>query len=400
MLSLLPRPVRLDVDSGTQPSGAAGPSFARTMSGEVSPPIRAEAVNEEPVLAAVRMGYRRMVDAWNESNLNPSAKTILLVVGLLAALPFFPYILGTSAYLLILYICYRMVRSIVLLFWVPQGRAAAPYYGPPRPASPQQAGSPGWHGSPAAPAPAGRQQPQDPRGYRPGRLKESAVEALVLKPVRERMAELLGSLFGSALVILTMTVVMLLINSFRGGMPSLAEGSWLELAGYAAWLAVVGIAGAWVVLVPAKFWEGIRGEPMIRRFLLMVTGLGLGAGAWIAATLFQVDLPHDPRAAGPHYVSVQGFYDAGGRPLLMAYMAVFATLFFAVRWWRQADPLRPTRLSIFAVFACALAAWLTAAVWGFPWTWLTMTASSVSVSVQLASPWIHPRKRRLRDNAR
>ena len=226
------------------------------------------------------------------------------------------------------------------------------------------------------------------------------MEALVLKPVRERTAELLGSLFGSALVTLAMTVVMLLINDYRGGMPSLAEGSWVTLAGYAMWLLVVGIAGAWSVLVPAKLWEGVRGEPMIRRFVLMVLGLGLGAAAWIAATLFQVALPHDPHAAGPQYPSLQGFYDAGGRPLLMAYMAVFATLFFAVRWWRQADPLRASRLSLFAMFACALAAWLTAMIWGFPWTWLTMTACSVSVSVQLASPWIHPRKRRLRDNAR
>ena len=139
---------------------------------------------------------------------------------------------------------------------------------------------------------------------------------------------------------------------------------------------------------------------MIRRFTLMVIGLGLGAVACGAATMFHVDLPRDSQVdPGIHYQSIQGFYDVVGRPLLMAHMAVFATLFVAVRWWRQADPLRSVRLSVFVMFGCALVAWLASALWGFPWPWLTMAACSISVSVQLASPWVHPRKRRLRDNA-
>ena len=47
-----------------------------------------------------------------------------------------------------------------------------------------------------------------------------------------------------------------------------------------AWLVLVSIAGAWSVLIPSKFWEGTRGDAMLRRFILMVIGLGLGALAF------------------------------------------------------------------------------------------------------------------------
>ena len=37
--------------------------------------------------------------------------------------------------------------------------------------------------------------------------------------------------------------------------------------------------------------------------------------------------------------------------------------------------------------------WEIAAVWDFPQPWLPMIAGTMAVSVQLASPWIHPRNR-------
>ena len=37
--------------------------------------------------------------------------------------------------------------------------------------------------------------------------------------------------------------------------------------------------------------------------------------------------------------------------------------------------------------------WLVAGLWLFPQTWLMMVACATSVAVQLASPWMHPRRR-------
>ena len=165
-----------------------------------------------------------------------------------------------------------------------------------------------------------------------------------------------------------------------------------------AWLALVSSVGAWSVLVPAKFWEGLQGDVMLRRFILMVIGLALGVFAYGSAQMLMVDLPYDPKFSTVRYDPPLSFY-ADGRPLLLAYMAVFGTLFVAVRWWRQADPLRSTRMSLWGMVFCVLAAWLTAAVWLFPQPWLPMAACTMSVAVQLASPWVSPRRRQVGGSA-
>jgi len=77
----------------------------------------------------------------------------------------------------------------------------------------------------------------------------------------------------------------------------------------------------------------------------------------------------------------------------MAYMACFGTLFLLMRWWRQADPLRVSRLSIWPLVVSTAMAGVVAAAWHFPQPWLPMVAVCVAVSVQLASPWVHPSKR-------
>ena len=63
--------------------------------------------------------------------------------------------------------------------------------------------------------------------------------------------------------------------------------------------------------------------------------------------LLMVSLP--PAAGYPQAARLRlppSFYAVDGRPLLMAYVACFGTLFLLIRWWRQADPLRSTRLSL------------------------------------------------------
>ena len=177
-----------------------------------------------------------------------------------------------------------------------------------------------------------------------------------------------------------MCVVMVLLAARRGLTPRPEQ---------CAWLALVSVAGAWTVLAAGKFWEGGNGEPMLRRFLLMVVGLGLGAAAWGVADSLHVALPPLP---GVHVAQEFGdlapasFYD-DGRPLAMAYMACFGSLFALLRWWRQVDPWRRRGLSLWTVFVSAVAGGIVAAVWHFPQPWLPMVAASMSVAVQLASPW-------------
>ncbi len=87
------------------------------------------------------------------------------------------------------------------------------------------------------------------------------------------------------------------------------------------------------------------------------------------------------------------FYDVKGAPLLQAYLAYFGALFVLVRWWKQADPLRSTRLSLWTTGLCVLAAGVVDAVWTFPQPWGLMVAAIISVSVQLVSPFAAPHER-------
>ena len=139
---------------------------------------------------------------------------------------------------------------------------------------------------------------------------------------------------------------------------------------------------------------------MLRRFVLMVIGMGVGLAAFGLGELLMVGLPP---AAGypkpPGYYLPSNFYAVDGRPLMMAHVACFGTLFLLIGWWRQTDPLRPKRLSLRRLILTVLVAGVVAHVWHFPQPWLPMLAGIISVSVQLASPWPHPAKRQRKANA-
>ncbi len=209
------------------------------------------------------------------------------------------------------------------------------------------------------------------RSQRPKVLHPLAGEPMVCHVLRV-VQEL-----GAAPVVLVMTLVMVLVNAFRGWEPRLEQ---------VAWLALVGLAGTWAVLITGKFWEGRHGDAMVRRFVLLVVGLAIGGAACAAAAQLEVALPRDSKLAIFGRGTPTAFYSPGGQPNAMAFLAVFGTLFALVRWWRQCDPLRPARLSLGSMIATMVLAWLAAELWRFPSTWLMMAAGIMSVAIQLCSP--------------
>ena len=365
MLSRLPQPARPQVHAGPLPSDrpALGAAPAALRPGE------------EPVQAAVRRYVQRAFAAWNDSSLNTATKIVILL-GVCALLSVAHSLLIPLAILLaVMYGCYWVIWA-VFLGPSSAGTPGAPPTGPPPAVGPA--------GAPGAPAGAARASSL-PRWYRPREKPETPAVALVVKSPRERLAELLGSMLGGSLVATIMALVMVLVASFHANT--------LAPLPQCVWLLLVGIAGTWAILIPAKFWEGSRGDPVLRRFVLMVIGLGVGCLAFGLATLLHVELPYDPKMTTLHVSLPANFYSAGGHPQLLAYLACFGTLFLLVRWWRQTDPLRRTRMSLWALFGSALAAMLVAMLWQFPQPWPIMLSAIISVSVQLASPWVPPRDR-------
>jgi hypothetical protein len=230
---------------------------------------------------------------------------------------------------------------------------------------------------------------QHPPGPLRGELKDPAVTALLkglaqrnpglcLVTTRERVADLAGSMMMAAAIGAVMSLVVVLLR-----------GDFVDREQF-AWLSIVSVVGAWAVLIPAKFWEGTSGDQALRRVTMLAIGLALGGVSFVAANELLVTFPDSSMR---HIFNVRSFgnsfYDVkDGSPLLYAYLAYFGALFVSLRWWKQADPLRRTRLSVWTTGVAVLVAWLIHLIWPFPQPWGLMVAAIISASVQLVSPFV------------
>jgi len=78
-------------------------------------------------------------------------------------------------------------------------------------------------------------------------------------------------------------------------------------------------------------------------------------------------------------------------PAVACYLSYFGLAFFALRWWRMADPQRPQRFSLFPVLAAGFWAYVLLFLWPWPETPSGVIALVMtSVIVQLVSPWEEP----------
>jgi eukaryotic-like serine/threonine-protein kinase len=371
-------PLPSDYSNGTSGAAAVGEN-GTVPCGDRSPPAMAEVVREEPIMRALHQKSQMVFDSFGKQAAIVQILLILLVV-----------IVGMNTWMLFmpLAIVLGTTYGVYWLVWkVTSGNAPQAFGEQPAsgvcgagvpPARAAGTAAPQYAGTPAPPAAAAA-------AFIPGsgvrRYGEKPIPALILKPPRERLADLLRSLLIGALAAAAMCVVMVLIGSYGVDPVNIPKPEQF------AWLLLASLVGTWAVLIASKVWEGIRGDTMLRRFVLMVVGLGLGAAMFAAAEMLMVKLP---AAVGyPRLLNLKlpaTFYDYNGQPMMMAYMACFGTLLFVMRWWRQADPLRRTRLSVWSVLVSILVAAIVAQLWQFPQPWLPMVAGAISGAVQLASP--------------
>ncbi|REK09883.1 MAG: serine/threonine protein kinase [Planctomycetota bacterium] len=387
--------------AGSGGKAAAGATAAAAaMGAAAAAQAGSSAFDDEPVWRTIRDGWRGARDSWD--GLNTPTKIVVAIVGCSALAYNAELVLQLIVPLVVLYVLYRIVRNVVLQHetrkaapYAARGPGAAPAHSPARDAgldtTTYQPAQAAMAAAEQAAARAAAMVPKSSGDWREAsrrhwkkrgrrRWRESAAEALVVKPARQRIADLAGSMIMAAVIGTVMSLVAVLLR----GETSIEKEQY-------AWLTITSVVGAWAVLIPAKFWEGTRGDQTLRRVTMLVIGLGVGAAAYGASELLMVS--YTDSAELQHFSKfnlAEKFYDAGGAPQLGAFLAYFGALFVAIRWWKQADPMRRTRLSVWGVGACVLAAWVVDFLWRFPQPWGVMVAAIISTSVQLVSPHASP----------
>jgi hypothetical protein len=200
----------------------------------------------------------------------------------------------------------------------------------------------------------------------------------------EKIAELTGSLLMAAFAASILTVVMMII-----GAGAQSAGGSIDNVAFFAWFASTATLGAWTVLIAGKAMENKSGDAVRRRFAMLIVGLALGAVSFGIADMLMIrltDAMDFPSVTG--VTSSSSLYGSQNTPLLPAYLAYFAGLFLVLRWWKQVDPLRPTRLSVWATGVCVLWAAVLEMFWHFPQPWGLMLVATISLAAQLSAPWL------------
>jgi serine/threonine protein kinase len=323
----------------------------------------------EPIAQAVRDGLHRTTNWWQHSNLNSSAKVMLLIGGICLLVLNGQWLIPTGILLGAMYLVYYGLRSIVLAL---DGSKTKPVS--------QSDASPSTYQTAAA-------MHKQRRSYRRKHWKREIRERLARKHNGECATELCGSLFTSAVVSLVLCFVMTLF--MRG--ESLDEVFTWTLY---AWLALTCIVGSWMILVVAKFWEADEGEALRRRFVMLVAGLLTGVVAFATSQFLGVQVTDELVVQTLPAVAIPSSWTSSdGSLTLPAFLIYFGGIFGITKWWLQADPLRTSRISLWATAGCIFWAWLIQIFWAFPQPWGFMFAACTSIAVQLAAPWIRNSER-------
>jgi hypothetical protein len=204
---------------------------------------------------------------------------------------------------------------------------------------------------------------------RPRPREEPIPTVLPAVTFRGQVAELSGSMALAALFALLGTVLWAALNHAAGHLDLRQNAVWVEL-GTVFFLTV---AASWAVLVSGKFWTQRRGDSWTRRLVMMFLGVVIGGSTlWLHGWTLRSVLKGD-----------------AAFPSLASYVSYFALAFFALRWWRMADPRRSQRFSFLPLLAAGFWALLPLIV--FPDSSLGAVALVMTAAiVQLVSPWEPP----------
>jgi hypothetical protein len=371
-------------------ASAAAPAAAATPAADI----------EEPIWRAVRDNWDRFWANWHGQGaypMNPLAKGLMVFGFVIGCIYFAGTVFEFAIPVLICYGVYYLVWVSVLK---PSGVHKATRDIDDHVADQlrgeavvrEDAMTAAWHPPAKPPASPASRYAEKVRARRArASWRDRVNQELVAKPARDKFTELFGSMLSSAMFASLAALVAPVLMGVSTGSGSLAVY---------LWLAIVGTLGSWAVLVPTKFVEGkLEDQGPIRVAMLLVGGL-VGAAAWFLADALIVTMPSvgEPIGANWGFIShelLQWNRGTGPNPSLPSFVTYFAFLFVLLRWWKQAEFTRNSRLSLWTVVACVFWAWLLQFFWAFPQPAGMLVAGVVAFATQLSSPWLPPSRRKV-----
>lgn len=393
-------PRQADVRGGARPAGAYPGAGANAGNAAVGATSQGNVFDDEPIARAVRTAFQRFSRWWNDSGVSTTIR--LIVIGGAGLVVFWnsAWLLPLAGVFAGVYALYFVLRAVVLA----SNSLAPTRMTPQAPVAPQPAyvPDPGQIVAaevvrePASPPPAMPVAAPISAKEQKRRLKssESLRLALAKRTPRELTHDMVGSMLFSTVVAAVLTLVSLLLSD-KAVSPS------IDTAARFAWLLATNLVGTWSLLALGRTWERSPGDEVRRRFVMLVVGLGVGFASWSVDQFLHVQL--SPASRQNVDISVlQGLLDSQDRsPRMAAYLLFFGTQFLLLRWWKQADSLRPTRLSLWDAGVCVLGALLVNQFVPFWSPYGLMLAATMSLTVQLSAPWINQAQRvRMREEVR
>ncbi|QDS97751.1 serine/threonine-protein kinase [Adhaeretor mobilis] len=226
--------------------------------------------------------------------------------------------------------------------------------------------------------------------------RQAAYRELADRTIKERASSLLGTLLLSAVVASATAIVASMFVAQSNASPELS-----------IWMALTATMTSWAVIAPAKIAEGRFEDQAPMRFIMLLSGAAVGLVAWGLSQILMVDLPVAREfVPGPNDtlfgelfrwrgggVSDGYLNGAVSLPLTM-YASYFTMLLVGLRWWRQADYTRSSRVSLWTIAVCGAASWGLSLITWFPQPVGMIVVMTVAFAVQLTSHWLPPSRRR------
>ena len=211
---------------------------------------------------------------------------------------------------------------------------------------------------------------------------------LVSRPAMDQLTELAGSLLIGAVSAIVMNFFVLSIGlKTVHGRGAGMTGTLLSWSIF-TWQTMLSVLAVWLVLALTKQWTWKPAEFRTRGMALIIAGAAVGAVAFYTASTFEIDLARITIADFSAKQTESLVYT--GVAKLPAFVICFAALFFLTQLGRYTDPLRRTRMSVMNIILSCIVGIVGSQLLNLPLTAVCSFAIVISISIQIASPWLHP----------